>query len=102
MVATSVTVTFEGAVEGAGDEAVLRRLLASCGGELSRVHGMHGKEHLLRQLSGYNNAAKLSPWVVLVDLDSAAPCVPLVLAAWLPSPAPLMRCRLVVQLSKHG
>ena len=38
------------------------------------MHGKKGKDGLLRNLDGYNRAARFSPWVVLVDLDHDADC----------------------------
>lgn len=85
------------AVEGIVDEAVLRRLVTESGGVLHRAHGGEGKPALRRSIAGYNNAARFSPWVVLVDLDRDADCVPPFVADWLPDPSPLMRFRVAVR-----
>ncbi len=86
-----------GAVEGTADEAVLQRLVEYAGATLGTVYGKRGKAHLRQRLPGYNAAASLSPWIVLVDLDRDAECAPQLRAAWLPHPASLMCFRVVVR-----
>lgn len=96
----SFAVTISGAVEGPGDEAVLRKLIERCGAALGTTYGKSGKDHLLLQLAGYNSAAHHSPWLVLVDLDQddmATGCVGSLRSFWLPNPAPLMCFRVVVR-----
>lgn len=88
---------FSGAVEGPVDEAVLRCVIASVGGVVGPIHGRNGKAQLLRQVGGYNNAARFSPWVVLVDLDDDAGCAPPLIRRWLPDPAPQMLLRVAVR-----
>jgi hypothetical protein len=95
--ATPVPVTLSAAVEGVLDEAVLRRILADVGGALGPVHGGRGKNHLRQRLPGYNNAARFSPWIVLVDLDNDAQCAPPFAEAWLPQPAAHMHFRVAVR-----
>ncbi len=90
-------VVLMGAVEGDVDEAVLRRLVAETGATLARTHGLNGKEHLLRNLGRYHQAARNAPWVVLVDLDRDAKCAPPFKEEWLPEPAPHMCFRVVVR-----
>ncbi|MGE0027085.1 MAG: hypothetical protein AB7O78_17800 [Thermoleophilia bacterium] len=85
------------AVEGLLDEAVLRRALREVGLDVWRVFGRKGKQSLLRQLQSYNEAARIGPWVVLLDLDDEAPCPGAAIAQWLPEPAPGMRLRVAVQ-----
>ena len=75
------------AVEGLVDEAVLRRIVEQAGGETGTVYGHRGKTYLRRRISGFNQAARYSPWVVLVDLDEDAECAPTLRAEWLPDPA---------------
>ena len=89
--------TVLGAVEGPGDEAVLRKLVDWSGATLGAVHGMTGKDHLLKHLPGYNNAARYASWVVLVDLDQDDVCAAGISRRWLPNPAPLMCFRVVVR-----
>ncbi len=85
------------AVEGLLDEAVLLRVIEHCGFTVGPVHGKGGKQHLLQRLSGYNRAASVAPWCVLIDLDQDPRCPADCREAWLPEPAPLMRCRIVVR-----
>ncbi len=85
------------AVECLVDETVMRRLVEETGGVLGPVYGKNGKPHLRQRLEGYNRAARLGPWVVLVDLDHDAGCAPPLRAAWLPHPAPGMCFRVAVR-----
>jgi len=85
------------AVEGIIDEALVRRLLEHVGAKLGPVYGKIGKHHLLKQLQGYNHAARYSPWVVIVDLDHDADCAPPLRAKWLPSVNPTMCFRIAVR-----
>jgi hypothetical protein len=78
------------AVEGIVDEVVAGRLAEAVGGSLSRVYGKEGKVALLRRLSGYNKAAEIQPWFVLVDLDHDEDCPPPFRRRHLPSEARLM------------
>lgn len=77
------------AVEGAIDEAVVRRLLASAGGCIARAYLGNGRAGVLKNLCGYNNAARFASWIVFVDLDDDA-CAPPFRQRWLPEPAPFM------------
>ena len=90
-------VVITGAVEGDVDEAVVRRLIQHVGAVPGPVHGRNGKAHLHQRLRGYNQAAHLSPWVVLVDLNHDAGCAPPFRLAWLPDPAPCMCFRVAVR-----
>ena len=91
------SVVISGAVEGLVDEVILRRLVRDAGGNVSAVYGRNGKDHLRKSLLGYNRAARFSPWVVLVDLNSDAQCAPPFIASWLPDPAPQMYFRVAVR-----
>jgi hypothetical protein len=86
-----------GAVEGIVDEAVIRRLAGEASAVQLTLHGKSGKARLLRQIEGYNRAARLSPWIVLVDLDDDGDCAPPLRVAWLPHPAPQMCFRIAVR-----
>lgn len=90
-------VAITGAVEGDVDEAVIRRLIEHVQAKTHAVYGRNGKTHLQRRLSGYNQAARFSPWIVLVDLDHDAECAPPFRSSWLPDPAPYMCFRVVVR-----
>lgn len=89
-------IVISGAVEGLVDEAILKRLVEDSGAEPGPVHGKHGKAHLRRHIGGYNNAARFSRWMVLVDLDTDD-CAPIVVAEWLPHLAPHMCFRVAVR-----
>lgn len=86
-----------GAVEGPSDESVFRRLVEAGGGVVHRLQVQHGKPNLRRALPGYNQAARVSPWLVLVDLDHEFGCPPDLVSAWLPTPSRHMRFRVVVR-----
>lgn len=91
---SSVTV----AVEGAVDASVVRRLLEGVGAGEGPVHVARGKATLLSRLGGYNHAATRSPWLVLVDLDRDADCVPPFRQQWMPAPAAHMCFRVAVRM----
>lgn len=84
-------------MEGPIDEAVLSRIINFLGGSVAAIHTKYGKSNLLAKLQGYNSAANISPWIVLIDLDSDADCAPEFLQHHLPTPAPLMICRVAVR-----
>lgn len=52
---------------------------------------------LRKGLAGYNQAARFSPWVVLLDLDRDYECAPALIRSWLPVPAPLLSLRVAVR-----
>lgn len=60
------------------------------------MHVKGGKSNLLPSLLGYNNAARYSPWLVLVDLDRDVECAPTFVARHLPTPSEGMRLRVAV------
>ncbi|MFQ3581970.1 MAG: hypothetical protein SNJ67_12095 [Chloracidobacterium sp.] len=91
-----MTAIIQAAVEGITDEAVIRRLIHHVGAEPGAIHVGQGKSKVLKGLTGYNNAAQQSPWLVLVDLDQE-PCPAQVKRVWLPSPAPWMCFRIAVR-----
>ena len=85
------------AVEGIVDEAVVRTVIAHTGAVAGDVYGKQGKEYLRQKIAGYNNAARRSPWIVLVDLDREQECPPPLLNAWLAQPAPNLCFRVAVR-----
>jgi len=85
------------AVEGYPDEAVVRKLCDVTGLVISGIHIKRGKGNLDKNLNGYNNAARFSPWLVLRDLDHDAECAPKLCEKLLPSPASQMYFRIVVK-----
>lgn len=86
-----------GAVEGPVDAAVLRRILRQAGHDAGPIHIKNGKPAVLDKLGGYNAAARLMPWIVLVDLNGDAECAPSFVAKHLPSPAEQMQFRVAVR-----
>lgn len=72
------------AVEGQTDAAVAERLIDHAGGRIGNVFGREGKALLRRQITGYNLAARRTPWLVLVDLDADAECPMALVRTWLP------------------
>ena len=94
---TSNPLVISGAVEGVVDEAVLHRLVELAGARLGPVYGKKGKMHLQQKINGYNHAARISQWVVLVDLDRDANCAPSLRDSWLPKPSPYMHFRVSVR-----
>lgn len=87
----------QGAVEGSVDEALLRRLLQEAGHEPGAIYGLSGKDGLLKKLDAYNAAARISPWVVLIDLNGDADCAPPFVAQHMPAPAAHMTFRVAVR-----
>lgn len=90
-------IVVSGPTEGIVDEAVVRRLIRELGAEPGAVHGKNGKQHLRERIAGFNNAARYSPWIVLLDLDHDAECAPLLRSRWLPEPALFMCLRIAVR-----
>lgn len=93
----SEPVIISAAVEGDLDEALARRLIVHAGGVPGAVYGRNGKAALRQKIGGYNNAARRTPWLVLVDLDHTAPCAAQLVTAWLPDREPLLRFRVAVR-----
>lgn len=87
-------------VEGITDETVARKLLEYTGLECGKAYGRTGKAHVLERAPIYNQAARVSPWFVLVDLDKNTKnisCPVDALALWLPHPTHGMRFRIAVR-----
>jgi hypothetical protein len=92
--ATSVV---SAAVEGDLDEVVLRKIADHVGISVGTVYGRKGKPHLLESIEGYNNAARFTPWVVVLDLDRDFECASEALKVWLPQRAEQMLFRVAVR-----
>lgn len=86
------------AVEGIVDEAVAQKLIIEAGGLPGTVYGKSGKAFLRQKVQGFNNAAKMCPWLVLVDLDNDAECAPPFCTRWVPDPAPYLCFRVAVRM----
>lgn len=85
------------AVEGDLDEAIARRLLEHSALEPGKVYGRMGKQHLRQNIGGYANAARHTPWLVLVDLDDEAPCGGELVEAWMPDRPAMLALRVAVR-----
>ncbi len=85
------------AVEGPFDEIVATRLIAECGGECGPAVSKGGKPNLRRRIGGFREAAKHSPWFVLVDLDREFECAPELVNEWLTSTPALLCFRVAVR-----
>jgi len=96
MLATT-PITIQGVVEGSLDEVVLRHLIFYVHAVPGTIYGKQGKQHLLKRLHAYNQAARLSPWAVLLDLDQDDDCAPPFLTRLLPQPMPRMCCRVAIR-----
>lgn len=97
MTSGEARVSASGAVEGSLDEVVLHRLAVDSGIHIGAVYGKNGKPHLRARINGYNQAARISPWIVLVDLDDEYECAPSLRAAWLPVPSEHMLLRVATR-----
>ena len=86
-------------VEGPTDEAVARKLIATCGHEFGTGYGKQGHNYLRQKASGFNTLAKYgNPILMLVDfIDTEFECPPEVLPEWLPSRNDKMLLRVVVR-----
>ena len=89
---------FNALVEGVIDEAVVERLLASCGHDLHAVYGKAGVGFIRQNARRYNQAAPYISFLTLVDfMDTGVPCPPEVVSRWLPQRHVNMIFRVVVQ-----
>jgi len=84
-------------VEGLTDRVVVQRILELVGLPCGRIFGEKGKDYLLRVLPDYNQAARFSPWIAVVDLDRAPECAPLLIRQHLPHPGAGMKFRVAVR-----
>jgi hypothetical protein len=96
-VSPTESLTVSGAVEGLVDRAVATALLHHVRLQAGPVHVKGGKPNLLARLDGYNNAARFSPWLVLVDLDRHDECAAAFVRQHLPDPAAGMHLRVAVR-----
>lgn len=85
------------AIEGATDEAIVRRVLGEIGHASMRLFVSGGKGALLNRLPSYNQAARHQPWLVLIDLDHDAECAAAARRQWLASPSQGMCLRIAVR-----
>lgn len=94
----ATAIEISAAVEGIVDEAVVRKLIAHAGATPGPVYGKQGKSLLRQRIAGYNNAARWTPWVVLVDLNHDGDCAPPLRSAWLGQPAAHLCFRVAVRM----
>ncbi len=85
------------AVEGIIDEAVAQKLIFEAGGKPGTIYGKKGKNFLQQKIQGFNNAAKIQPWMVLIDLDNDAECPLPFCMRWLPNPSRYLCFRVAVR-----
>ena len=90
------------AVEGVMDEVVLRSLIHHVGAHPGGFYGKHGKQYLLKYMQAYVRAARIEPWVVMIDLDHDADCPVPVRRNWLlrggaHEPTPLLCFRIAIR-----
>lgn len=85
------------AAEGISDAAIADRLCRLCGHTPLGAHGLIGKPALDRGLAGYNQAARVSPWLALRDLDHDAECPAVLVHSLLPRRAAKMLLRVAVR-----
>lgn len=83
------------AVEGPVDEAVIGRVFNYVGVAVGNVYGHKGRKYLKQKIAAFNHAARLHPWLVVVDLD-VDQCPPALCAEWLPAPSEGMALRVAV------
>jgi hypothetical protein len=77
------------AVEDELSEVVSRKLLKVTRRSyvVGACYSQGGFGYLRKKISGFNNAAKGTPFFVLTDLDRG-PCASALIGEWLPSPIP--------------
>jgi hypothetical protein len=85
-------------IEGSTDAPAIHKVARLAGWELAgEPISTRGKDRLDKDLRGYNDAAKGSPWFVLRDLDHDAPCPGALVERLLPARSPWMCLRLAVR-----
>jgi hypothetical protein len=76
------------AVEGAVDAAVMRKLCSARSLQPGTIYTTQGKVRLQQKLPAYRAAARLSPWLIVIDLDRDFDCAPAARQAWLAETPP--------------
>jgi hypothetical protein len=66
-------------------EAVLRKILFQFSFSVGRCFSHGGYGYLKTKIQGFNNAARVTPFLVLADLDKIE-CAPILIKEWLPFP----------------
>jgi hypothetical protein len=75
----------------------MRRIMQSVGLVPGLGLGGNGREAVLKRIPNYNRAARVSPFVVLVDFERNQGCVGAFVQRVLPAPSQLMRLRVAVR-----
>jgi hypothetical protein len=84
----SVQVVVEGSVDG----AAFGRVVEHFGIHVAMTHIKGGRDKIAAKVSGYHTASRISPWLVLADLDSD--CASDILNRWgVPAHDALFLCR---------
>lgn len=83
-------------VEGELDREMAEKLLGSLGIGVEAVYGRCGRSYIEKRIGAYNQAAKIFPWVVFIDLDNDK-CAPSLVQKLIPSPSKNMFFRVVVR-----
>ncbi len=84
------------------DEVVLRALIQHVGAQPGGFYGKHGKQYLLKYMHAYARAAKIEPWIVLIDMDHDADCPVPVRRNWMlrsgfHEPLPMLCFRIAIR-----
>ena len=66
-------------------EAVLRKIFSQLSFSVGKCFSHGGYGYLKTRIKGFNNAARVTPFLVLTDLDQVE-CAPLLIKDWLPFP----------------
>lgn len=61
-------------IEGPSDEGAVRAICRSAGLHVSDTFGRKGRKYIEKNISNFNEAAKHSPWFILIDLDKPGKC----------------------------
>jgi hypothetical protein len=85
-------------VEGTLDEVVSKKLIAHYAPkiEIGTTYPMGGRSQIKKKIGSYNQAAKVFPYLVLVDLDQDE-CAPILINDWLPNRHPQLLLRVAVR-----
>ena len=85
------------ATEGLDDEAIARKICSSLSVPVAYSYPAGGKSRLDPKISGYNQAALLSPWLVLRDLDNDSPCPSGLCNTLLENKSPMLLLRIPIR-----
>lgn len=85
-------------VEGVLDEVVLKKLIAHYASkiQIKTTYPLGGRSQIHKRITNYNQAAKVQPFFVLVDLDQDE-CPPILVNDWLPHKNPQLFLRVAVR-----